>query len=92
LGKAEVKVEAKIMVDFGSVRLAEAVVSAVSPDNKPLPRGLKVETWGKKGKLLGVIKCSRGVKTFLSTLDDLLASVQTAEKAVEMVRGEARKG
>jgi len=92
LGKAEVKIEAKIMVDFGSVRTAEAVASAVSPDNRPLPRGLKVETWREKGKLLGVVKCSRGVKTFLSTLDDLLAGVQTAEKAVEMIKGETRKG
>jgi regulator of extracellular matrix RemA (YlzA/DUF370 family) len=85
LAKAEVKVEAKIEIGFGSVRLAEAVASAVSPDNRPVPKGLKVETWREKGKLLGVVRCSRGVETFLSTLDDLLASVQTAEKAVGMV-------
>jgi len=86
------KVEGKIEVKFRDGRVAEAVVRAVSPDNKPAPEGVTVETWRSRRKLLGLIKCSRGVETFLSTLDDLLSSVQTAERALEMLKGEARKG
>ena len=86
------KVEGRVEVEFRDDRLAEAVVRAVSPDNKPTPEGVTVEAWRSKRKLLGLVKCSRGVETFLSTLDDLLSSVQTAERALEMLKGEARKG
>jgi len=81
----KVKVEALLKVRFKSVRLAEAVVSAVAPDNKPTPKGLKVKAWRQKQNLLGLIQCSRGVETFVATLDDLLASIQTAWKTLEVV-------
>ena len=67
--------------------MAEAVVRAVAPDNKPTPKGLKVKVWREGGNLLGLIKCSRSVETFTSTLDDLLSSLQTAWKTLEMVKG-----
>lgn len=82
-------VEGRIKIEFVRRKVAEAIAEAVSPDNKPTPKGIYVKTWKRKGKLLGRIRCSRGVEAFLSTLDDLLASVQVAEKSLEMVEGEA---
>ena len=87
MGRVKVKAEALIRVNVGSLRLAEALNSAVSPDNKPTPEGLKVETWREGRKLYGRIVCSRGVDTFTMTLDDLLSSLQTAWKALEVAEG-----
>jgi len=63
-------------------RLARALYEAVKPDNELLPEGLEVRG-SVKGSLVGFeVSCSKGLGSLWATLDDLLACLQTAEKAL----------
>ncbi len=70
---------------------AEAVAKAVSPDNYKAPPGLIVETRREGHVVFTRVKCSRGVESFLATLDDLLSSVQLAERTISVVRGASER-
>jgi len=71
---------------YGSVRLAEAVVRAVCPDNVGVPRGLFVETLRRGRKVFTKVVCETGLRTFVATVDDLLGAVCVAERSVSAVR------
>jgi len=79
--------KAKIVIPVKSVRYAKILVDSVSPDNTPTPKGLKVKTWCKGKNVLTYIECRKSFETFLSTLDDILASFQLAEKTLRGVVG-----
>jgi len=78
--------EARITLSYKNAREAEAVAKAVSPDNVKAPAGLTVKTTRKGSKVLTLVKCERRLETFIATLDDLLMSVQVAERAVSASR------
>jgi len=78
---------AEVEIEFRDELEAKAIAEAVSPDNLEAPEGLKVETWFEGHKLYTVIECRRGVESLVATLDDLLACVHSAEKAIEALRG-----
>ncbi|MFQ6076445.1 MAG: KEOPS complex subunit Pcc1 [Candidatus Bathyarchaeia archaeon] len=63
---------------------AEAVAKAVSPDNAKTPLGLVVETSTEGRTVITRIDCQRSLKTLLATLDDLLSSIQVAEKTLRV--------
>jgi len=71
---------------YGSVRLAEAVVRAVCPDNVGVPRGLFVETLRRERKVFAKVVCEGGLRTFVGTVDDLLGAVCVVERCVLAVR------
>lgn len=74
--------EAEITLEYDDVSMAESVARAVSPDNSVTPTGLSVDTRTEKNKVITKIICSRGFKTFIATVDDLLFSIATAEKTL----------
>jgi len=76
-------VEAEITLIYEDELEAESVSKAVSPDNVKTPSGLIVETRREDARVVTTIKY-RGdrIATFLSTIDDLLESVQVAEKTI----------
>lgn len=78
--------EAEIRLSYGSVREAEAVVEAVSPDNVTVPRGLVVKTVRRGCSVLTDIVCDVKFLTFLATVDDFLSAVSVAEKSVSAIR------
>jgi tRNA threonylcarbamoyladenosine modification (KEOPS) complex Pcc1 subunit len=78
--------EAKIILDYRDETLAKAVARAVSPDNVKTPQDLSVETVWKGGKVFTTIKCEGKLSTLIATIDDLLSSVSSAEKAVQTAR------
>ena len=78
--------KAEITLTYDAVREAEAVASAVSPDNVKVPPGLSVKTTRRRNKVLTEIECERRLPTLIATLDDLLACVSVAEKAFSAVR------
>ena len=62
--------------------MAEAVASAVSPDNFKTPPGLKVKTIRKNTMVVTKIKFEGKLSTFTATIDDLLFCASTAEKTL----------
>ncbi len=78
--------KAEITLTYETVREAEAVANAVSPDNAEVPPGLSVETTRRKNKVFTQIECETRLQTFIATIDDLLACASIAEKAFSTVR------
>ncbi len=78
--------KAEITLTYEAEREAEAVVSAVSPDNVKVPPGLFVKTTRQKNKVFTQVECETRLQTFIATIDDLLACVSIAEKAFTAVK------
>ncbi|TET65600.1 hypothetical protein E3J49_01345 [Candidatus Bathyarchaeota archaeon] len=78
--------EAEITLEFCSVKYAEAVAKAVSPDNFKAPSDLSIKTTSEGNKVITSIKCRRKISTFLATIDDLLFCVSTAEKTLRTAK------
>lgn len=68
------------------MRDAEAVARAVSPDNTEVPSGLVVETRRIGSKVFALVKCEKGLSTFIATIDDLLSCVSVAERAFSVAK------
>ena len=77
--------EAKITLEYTNEKLAKAVADALSPDNLKTPPKLIVKTVVMQKKVVSQIKCDGKLATFTATLDDLLFSATTAEKALKVV-------
>ncbi|HVP92142.1 MAG TPA: KEOPS complex subunit Pcc1 [Acidobacteriota bacterium] len=78
--------EAEIILEYDGARIAEAVAKAVSPDNFKTPKSLSIKTTWKNSKVITMIRCEAKLPTFISTVDDLLFCVATAEKALQVVK------
>ncbi len=77
--------EATITLEYSNMKLAKAVANALSPDNFKTPPKLTVKTVVKQKKVVSQIKCDSRLTTFTATIDDLLFSATTAEKAIKAV-------
>lgn len=73
---------AKIVLNYKNKKYAEAVSKAVAPDNVSAPKGLNIDTITDKNVVVTSIDLEGRLETFLSTIDDLLACVQVAEKSI----------
>jgi len=82
--------EAKITLSYKNMRDAEAVAEAISPDNVKVPRGLVVETRREGSKVLTLVKCEKGLSTFIATIDDLLSCVSVAERVFSIAKERQR--
>ncbi len=78
--------EATVKLEYDDEKTAAAVADALSPDNLKTPVGLFVKTAREECCVVTVIKAEVKLATFISTIDDLLASASTAEKALVVVR------
>ena len=78
--------EAKIVLSYKTLREAEAVANAVSPDNVKVPEGLSIKTMRRGKIVLTNIVCKSRLQTFLATIDDLLSAVSVAERTLLAVR------
>ena len=77
--------EATITLEYHDTKTATAIANAVSPDNFKTPPGLTVKTIRKDKKVITEIKTKEKLATFIATIDDLLFSASTAEKALRIV-------
>jgi hypothetical protein len=82
------KLEAKITLNYGNAKAADAIAKAVSPDNFKTPAGLFIETVRKGSYVLTEVKTEGKLATFIATIDDLLFCVSTAEKTLQTVTKE----
>jgi hypothetical protein len=73
---------AEITLEYGSERIAAAVVDAVSPDNLRTPGFLSVRTRKEAERVITRIECRGKLLTLAATIDDLLSHAAAAEKAV----------
>ena len=78
--------ETKIVISYKNEKEAEVVAKAVSPDNIKIPSGLFIKTTTDGSKVLTTVECRTGLKTLISTLDDLLACISIAEKTFKLVK------
>ena len=85
------RLEAKLSLAYETEKEAKAVVEAVSPDNVKVPQGLNVKTVRSDYRLLAFVCCEKSLRTFLATLDDLLACISVAEKAFEIIKAQKSK-
>ncbi len=77
--------EAKIVLSYKTLREAEAVANAVSPDNVKVPEGLSVKTMRRRKRVFTNIECESRLQTFVATIDDLLSAVSVAERSLSAV-------
>ena len=77
--------EATITLEYSDEKTAEAIANAVSPDNFKTPIGLCVKTVRKGSCVLTEIVTEGKMATFIATIDDLLSSASTAEKALQVI-------
>ena len=80
------RLEATVTLEYGDERIAEAIAKAVSPDNFKTPVGLSVRTVRENNCVVTEIRAEGKMATFIATIDDLLSSVSTAEKALRILR------
>jgi len=76
---------AKIVLEAESPEEAEAIASALNPDNSLVPRGMKISTRSKGSDVVTEIKFSGKIQTLMSTIDDLLKCAQAAERALKSI-------
>ncbi|MCS7125145.1 MAG: KEOPS complex subunit Pcc1 [Candidatus Bathyarchaeota archaeon] len=78
--------EAEMTILYEDEQTAKAVAEAVSPDNLKVPAGLYVRTEKRNNGVWTRIKCEKGFKTFIATIDDILSAISTAEKTLKTAR------
>ncbi len=78
--------KARITLSYKNVKDAEAVAEAVSPDNIKVPSGLVIETRREGSQVLTVVRCEKGLSTFIATIDDLLSCVSVAERVFTIAK------
>jgi len=78
--------EAKVVLSYKTIREAEAVAKAVSPDNVKVPQGLFIKTTRRGKRVFTKIACETRLQTFVATIDDLLSAVSVAERTVFAVK------
>jgi len=77
------KSEATVTIEYRDQRTAEAILTAIEPDNRQVPDGIEIEAEAVDGALIVRVDCVRGIGSLVASLDDLLSCVQAAERAIE---------
>ena len=80
------KLEASVCIVYSCAREANSVARAVTPDNAETTQGMLLKVWNVESQLSTLLICEKSVKTFISTLDDLLACITVAEKTITSVK------
>ena len=79
------KLKAEIEITYEDPRAAKSIAAAVSPDNLNPPKGLSVETEAVGSSVRSLIICDKKIETFISTIDDLLSAIQSAERTLARI-------
>jgi phosphoserine phosphatase len=75
-------------VEYGTAAEAKAVVRSILPDNVNDRSDLQIRTWSEGRTVQIKVLCLDRLETVLATLDDLLACMQVAERALRAVNSE----
>ncbi|RDE16651.1 MAG: hypothetical protein C4K49_04635 [Candidatus Thorarchaeota archaeon] len=66
---------ATIEIEVSPAGEAERVMDAISPDNMPLPKGLRITSQVKDGRLYVSIECDRGLDSLRATIEDVMSAI-----------------
>ncbi len=84
--------EAELKLTYPDELAAKAIYDAVRPDNELLPQGLEIRALARGSSVELRVICRKSLESLQATIDDLLACVQAAEralKAIGMSRGQS---
>ena len=74
-----------LTINFAEDAYAGRVLESVSPDNMPLPPGLKIEVT-RSGRILScVIESTRGLDSLRATLEDLTSAIDLTLRTLEAI-------
>jgi hypothetical protein len=75
----------QIELKFELAADAEKIMQSVSPDNFPLPKGLKIESIISNNNLQFVIRCDRGLDSLATTIEDLLSAIDLSIRTLKSI-------
>jgi hypothetical protein len=76
---------AHIQLEFDSEEEARRTLSAISPDNYPLPSGLEIECSVHNQLLTIVVRSNRSVDSLGATLEDLMSAIDLSMRTSEFI-------
>ncbi|MFW9786695.1 MAG: KEOPS complex subunit Pcc1 [Candidatus Thorarchaeota archaeon] len=76
---------AHIQLEFESDEEARRTLSAVSPDNTPLPEGLDIECSLDDRKVNVIIRSSRSLESLAATLEDIMSAIDLSLRTSDSV-------
>lgn len=74
-----------IQLDFKSEEEARRTLSAISPDNSPLPEGLEIECSRINQKVNVSIHSSRSLESLAATLEDIMSAIDLSLRTSDSV-------
>jgi tRNA threonylcarbamoyladenosine modification (KEOPS) complex Pcc1 subunit len=79
-----VQIKASINIEYQNQKQAEIITKSLTPDNKPLPENISIDMSFKGREVKIVVECICKIETFISTLDDILASICLTESLISL--------
>ncbi|MFW9807997.1 MAG: KEOPS complex subunit Pcc1 [Candidatus Thorarchaeota archaeon] len=76
---------AHIQLEFDSEEVARRTLSAISPDNYPLPSGLEIKCSVHNQLLTIIVQSDRGVDSLGATLEDLMSAIDLSMRTSKSV-------
>ena len=76
---------ARIKLDFKSEVEAKRTISAIAPDNDPLPSGLEIECSVSHHSMIIVIRSERSVDSLGATLEDIMSAIDLSMRTTKSV-------
>ena len=64
-----------IRLNFESEAEAQRTLSAISPDNSPLPEGLEIQCSHDNQEVRITIQSSRSIESIAATLEDIMSAI-----------------
>lgn len=74
-----------IQLNFKSEEEARRTLSAISPDNSPLPEGLEIECSCDNQKVNVTINSSRSLESLAATLEDIMSAIDLSLRTSDSV-------
>lgn len=74
-----------IQLNFESEEAAMRTLSAISPDNSPLPEGLEIECTIESQRVNITIKSSRSLESLAATIEDLMSAIDLSLRTSDSV-------
>ena len=74
-----------IQLDFASEEDAKRTISAISPDNSPLPEGLEIECALDHQRVNITIQSIRGLESLAATLEDIMSAIDLSLRTSDFV-------
>ena len=75
--------KAEISLEFDSPDDTRRVLAAVLPDNRPLPKGLVLNSSIRENMLIFTITSERGLDSLAATIEDLMSAVDLSLRTVK---------